>query len=100
MCGKKWGETSYYENYPVLSPDAADWIANFSLKGIGVDMISVDGTDSRDFPIHRIFLQKRILIIENLTSLEILVNRHVTFFCPPVKIENSAGAPARAFAVV
>jgi len=97
---QKWGEEAYFENFPVLSLEAAEWIAKFSLKGIGVDMISVDVTDTRSFPIHRIFLEKEILIIENLTALEELVNKDFTFFCFPLKIENSDGAPARAVALV
>ena len=96
---QKWGEEAYFKNFPVLSLEAAEWIAKFSLKGIGVDMISVDQTDTRSFPIHRIFLEKNILIIENLTALEGLVNKNFTFFCFPLKIENSDGAPARAVAV-
>jgi len=97
---KKWGQKSYFNNFPVLSTEAAQWIAEFSLKGIGVDMISVDRTDTRSFPIHRIFLEKNILIIENLTALEELVGKDFTFSCFPLKIENSDGAPARAVALV
>ena len=97
---QKWGEEAYFESFPVLSLEAAEWIAKFSLKGIGVDMLSVDVTDTRSFPIHRIFLEKEILIIENLTALEELVNKDFTFFCFPLKIENSDGAPARAVALV
>ncbi|MBW1899751.1 MAG: cyclase family protein [Deltaproteobacteria bacterium] len=97
---KKWGEAAYLKNFPALSIEAAEWIANFSLKGIGVDMISVDQTDTRNFPIHRIFLKKNILIIENLTALKELVNIDFTFFCFPMKVENSDGAPVRAVAQV
>jgi len=97
---QKWGEEAYFKNFPVLSLEAAEWIAKFSLKGIGVDMISVDVTDTRSFPIHRIFLEKEILIIENLTALEGLINKDFTFFCFPLKIENSDGAPARAVALI
>ncbi len=97
---QKWGESAYFKNFPVLSTEAATWIAEFSLKGIGVDTISVDRTDIRSFPIHRIFLEKNILIIENLTALEELLNIDFTLFCFPLKIENSDGAPARAVALV
>jgi kynurenine formamidase len=97
---KKWAEEAYFNNFPVLSPEAAEWMAGFSLKGIGVDMISVDRADTRSFPIHRIFLKKNILIIENLTALEELVNKDFMFSCFPLKIKNSDGAPVRAVAMV
>ena len=43
-------------------------------------------------------LEKEILIIENLTNLDKLLNREFEFNCIPLKIENADGSPVRAFA--
>ena len=64
-----WGSSSYYEGYPVLSSEAVSWLTHFHLKGLGVDMISVDAPDADDFPVHTQFLQNGVLIIENLARL-------------------------------
>jgi len=95
-----WHKDGYFEGYPVLSREAARWISRFRLKGVGVDMISVDRKGSTDFPVHRIFLAQSILIIENLTSLQALPDTGFYFSCLPLKFENSDGSPVRAVALV
>src|SRR5690606_27958069 len=37
-----WGEGGYFSGYPVLSSDAAEWLAARRLKGVGFDAISAD----------------------------------------------------------
>lgn len=93
-----WGTPEYYAGYPVLSSDAALWLAGFHLKGVGVDMISIDGPDSCDFPVHTILLEKGILLIENLADLSPLLGFPFTFFCFPLKIAKAEAAPLRAVA--
>jgi len=95
-----WHKDTYFEGYPVLSPEAATWISQFRLKGLGVDMISIDREVTADFPIHRILLEQNILIIENLTNLQGLPGMGFSFSCLPLKFENSDGSPVRAIAVV
>ena len=97
---KKWNTTEYLTDYPVLTAEAATWLAGFPLKGVGVDMISVDRTDTDTYPIHRIFLQKEILIVENLTNLAELPDMIFTFLCFPLKIQDADGSPVRAAAMI
>ena len=94
----KWGQENYFVDYPVLAADAARWLAGFPLRGIGMDMISIDRTDTATYPIHRIFLEKEILIIENLTNLAELPATIFTFYCFPLKIQDADGSPVRACA--
>jgi len=95
-----WGSSSYYEGYPVLSSEAVSWLTHFHLKGLGVDMISVDAPDADDFPVHTQFLQNGVLIIENLARLTLLL--HISFvFCGfPLKIIGAEASPVRAVALV
>jgi len=98
--GDLWGEEAYLTGYPVLSHDAATWIAGFSLKGMGADTISADEPESTTFPIHTIFLERDIVIIENLTNLRALPDTEFVFTCFPLKIEEADGSPVRAVALL
>ena len=92
-----WGSEKYFRGFPVLTEDAAVWIRGFGLKGVGVDMISVDDTDAETLVIHRVLLERSILI-ENLTNLGKLPETGFTFSCFPLKLENADGSPVRAAA--
>lgn len=97
---KYWGEPRYFGAYPVLTEAAARWLAGFPLKGLGLDAISVDATNSTTLPIHRILLARNLLVIENLTGLERLLGREFLFSCLPLKLEGGDGSPVRAVALV
>jgi kynurenine formamidase len=94
-----WGKPGYFEGYPVLADDAARWICGFGLKGIGVDMISVDAPDDTVYPLHKLFLGKEIIIIENLVNLSQLIRRTFMFSCFPLKIAGGEASPSRAVAI-
>jgi arylformamidase len=95
-----WGSPGYYTGYPVLSSAAALWLSGLHLKGIGVDMISVDASDSTDFPVHQQLLRNGILIIENIADLSSLLHTPFIFFGFPLKIAQAEAAPLRAVAFV
>jgi arylformamidase len=95
-----WGDARYFDAYPVLAPDAARWLAEAGLRGVGMDTISPDPVDSKELPIHNIFLAAGMIIIENLTNLDALPDRAFLFSCFPLKIKNGDGSPVRAVAMV
>jgi len=95
-----WGDPAYFEGYPVLSVEAAQWIGTLGLKGLGVDMISIDGPDTLEFPVHRIILGAGMVAIENLTALCQVGDAAFTFCCFPLKIEQADGSPVRAVALL
>ncbi len=97
---KHWGSAEYFAGYPVLSPDAAEWLARFDLKGIGVDMISVDEVDSTALAVHKAFLARNLLVVENLANLDMLIGKEFTFSCLPLKIAGADGSPVRAVAII
>ena len=94
-----WGTAAYFENYPVLSVAAADWLCRFDLKGIGLDAISADVAGSKNLPVHHRLLGRGIVIVENLTNLAALSGLDFTFSCLPLKIEQADGSPVRAVAL-
>ena len=95
-----WKSADYYEGYPVLSHEAARWLAEFNLKGVGVDTISVDAPDSHTLLVHKILLQKGSVIIENLVDLQLLLHRPFIFCGFPLKLANAEASPIRAVAIV
>ena len=94
-----WGEDDYFQDYPVLSGDGARWLCSFGLKGLGLDTISADRADTVDFEIHKRFLSRDIIIIENLANLDRLApNSSFLFSCFPLKFKGADGSPVRAVA--
>lgn len=94
-----WGNEPYFHGFPVLSEAAAHWLADFHFKGIGIDTISFDAHDSTDLPIHRIFLARNIVLIENLVDLDKIPGNEFILCCLPLKIAETDGAPVRAVAL-
>ena len=94
----KWKTDQYFDNFPTLTEDAASWLTNFKLKGIGLDHISLDEVSDLNLPNHKIVLKEEILIIENMTNLDALPDEFI-FQCFPLKIENADGSPVRAVAI-
>ncbi len=95
-----WGKPSYFTGYPVLSEDSVAFLAEFHLKGIGVDTVSVDRPESKRFQVHRRLLQHNIIIIENLTRLCVLPQSGFIFSALPLKILYGDGSPVRAIAMI
>lgn len=96
---KKWRTPDYKFDFPVLSSEAAEWLMQFNLKGIGLDTISIDETESTELPVHHIVLGNGLIIIENLTNLEELEGKTFNFSCLPLKIEEADGSPVRAVGI-
>jgi kynurenine formamidase len=96
----KWNGPEYRINFPVLSAEAAEWLIQFDLKGIGLDTISIDEVSSKELPVHHIILGNNLIIIENLTNLEELIGKKFTFSCFPLKFEEADGSPVRAVGII
>ncbi len=88
-------EPVYFEDYPVMSEEVADYLVECKVKMVGVDAGSVDNTDH--FPIHKALLGGNVLIIENLTNLDMLAGKEFTIYALPIKLDVD-GAPARVIA--
>ncbi len=91
---------SYFKGFPVLSSGAAEWLTGFKLKGVGVDMISVDPVESTDYCNHLIFFRNNMIIIENLRNTDHLLGLEFTLHVFPLKISGGDGSPVRAVAII
>ena len=95
---KKWGNNSYFSNFPAITKEAAEYLTSFQLKGFGVDTISVDHIENTDFDVHRVLLKNSLILIENLAHLDQISSGDLLAVLP-LKIESSDGAPIRAIAI-
>lgn len=86
----------YYENYPAIPEDVANFLVKKRVGIVGVDMCSVD---HEPFPIHKILLKNNMLIIENLTNLGQLEGKKFGVYAFPIKLQID-GAPVRVIAEV
>ncbi|MBW6536304.1 MAG: cyclase family protein [Mariniphaga sp.] len=93
---KFWGTPRYFENFPTPDSEAIEWLLNFSLKGIGFDVVSADLLKSITYPNHFNILGKGLVIIENLRFPDALTETQGRFFCFPLPYENADGSPVRA----
>ena len=94
---KKFGTDEYYENYPEISENFAKKIIELGVKIIGMDTPS---PDRAPFAIHKLLLENDVLIIENLTNLELLLEQaQFGVVALPAKFETEA-APVRVVAQI
>ncbi|MEI6855897.1 hypothetical protein [Psychrilyobacter sp.] len=95
MGGKK-----YFNGFPTLTIEAAKYLVEFNLKGIGIDAISIDPMESVNFDVHHILLKKDLVIIENLKNLKKLIDKNFELYIIPLKIKGLDGSPVRAIAKI
>ena len=96
---KLWGPDEYMQDFPVLSTEAALYLASFpDLSGLAMDTVSADPADSQDLPVHHILLREGKLIVENLANLDQLAGEHFLLSVLPLPFEKADGCPLRAVA--
>ncbi|MGE4297355.1 MAG: cyclase family protein [Desulfovibrionaceae bacterium] len=95
---RHWGADAYFADYPVLSEDAARWLAARGFKGLGVDAVSFDPVAS--LRNHSILLAAPMVLVENLANLAILPDMPFTFSCLPLPLAGADGSPVRAVALL
>ena len=87
--------------FPGYSAAAVDFILkNRKVAAIAIDTASIDPGNSKDFPVHRLWLGANKPGFENVANAEKLPAKGATIFCIPMKIGNGSGGPTRIFAVV
>ena len=99
------GASAYWEcGWPHLARSAVDYLASKPIKAIGVESFDPDSVDlnnlaAAEFPAHRSFLPKGILVIENLTNLDQIPGNRCFVIALPLKIEGASGSPLRVIAI-
>lgn len=96
---RKWGKEDYFTGYPVLSREAAEYMAGFEfLQGVAMDTLSADPADSADCPVHKALFAGGKIIVENLCNLDSVQGRNFLLCCLPLKYSGADASPVRAAA--
>jgi kynurenine formamidase len=93
---ERWGQNTYFEEHPSLSLEAADLILSWGIHLLGIDFPMLD---YYPFPAFVRLLKHNVLVVQNLTNLEMLVANKVDFLAIPLRILNGEGSPVRAIAI-
>lgn len=86
--------------FPGFSKEATDYLAELGAASIGVDTLSLDPGNSKDFAVHFSWLPGGRFGIENLANLDKLPPAGATIFIGAPKHKTGTGGPARIIAVV
>ncbi len=97
---KRWGTPDYFEPFPSFTAEAIGLLGEMNIKGIGIDVISIDPIDAQVLNNHNIYFQHDRVAVENLKNLDQLLGKEFTFCCFPLKLNNGDGSPIRAAAIL
>lgn len=93
---RQYGQKNYFEDFPTLTQEAAEFLASKKLRLLGMDT----PTPSYDYyEVHHILLSQEIVIVESLANLDQVPDEFV-FIGFPLNIEGRDGSPIRAVGVV
>ena len=88
-------------HFPGFSAEAARFLANDrNIGAIGLDTLSLDYGQSKDFLAHRIFGESNTPGFENLANLNSLPTKGFRVIALPMKIGGGSGAPLRIMAEI
>ncbi|CAB4045640.1 cyclase [Paramuricea clavata] len=68
------------------------------IKGVGMDVRSIDQGQSKDYFAHRILSSNKLFSLENVANIEKLPSKGAIVYVSPMKIKGGSGGPARIFA--
>jgi arylformamidase len=85
------------EKFVGISGDGAEWLVEKKIELVGIDYLSI-APYHQSIPTHRALLAPGIIIVEGL-NLSSIKPGFYTFYCLPIKLVGSDGAPARAILV-
>lgn len=107
--GRFWTNYDRYKNqdvrgtmhFPGVSSEAARYLVDErNVRGMGIDTLSIDPGNSRDFAVHHVLNGAGRYILENVGRLDELPPRDFYLIIAPIKVETGTGGPTRIFAVL
>lgn len=88
------GDTAFHRDFVALTVDAARWIVDHGIVLVGIDYMSVEQYDTRDYAVHVTLLERNVVIIEGL-DLRAVQSGQYNMVCAPLPVVGAEGAPAR-----
>lgn len=97
--GKRWGEADYFTGFPGMSADLAERLAAAPVALVGLETPTLHPVWEEDARLHRLLLERGIVLVENLTNLEALPERF-GLAALPLPLRGLDGSPCRVVAWV
>jgi len=93
---KHWGFNDYYTHYPYLSESLIKFICNLPIKGIIVDLPSLDKFGDNSFRNHKLIFKKNLIVVESAVNLNKLPENNLfQVYAFPLKLLNAEASPCR-----
>ncbi len=88
----------FVEDYVAIDREAAEYLVEIGVEMVGVDYLSVEPFEDKEFNIHHTLLGADMILVEGLLLSGVEPGEYF-LACLPLKLEGSDGAPARAILV-
>lgn len=92
------GREEFAEDYVGISLDGAEYLVEIGVETVGVDYLSVEPFEDKEFNTHHTLLGADVVILEGLLLGGVEPGEYL-LACLPIKLAGSDGAPARAVLV-
>ncbi|MGA7217805.1 MAG: cyclase family protein [Candidatus Sulfotelmatobacter sp.] len=99
-----FGDMKFYDEYPFLSEQAAQWLVDSGVKLIAMDTPSPDNPAHsrgapKDSPNHKVLLGAGVVLVEYVANLKSLTAPEVELIVMPLKLKGCDGSPVRCVAI-
>lgn len=88
------GMDRFREDFVSLTEDAAEFLIEKGVKLVGIDYLSIDMFDAGTLPVHKLLLNREVVVVEGLDLSKVPPGDY-ELICLPLKILGVDGAPAR-----
>ncbi len=85
----------FASDWVYVGADTASWCAERKLGLVGIDYVSVDGSEDTGYPAHHAILGAGALVLEGI-DLGAISPGSYTLLCFPLKLEGCEASPVRA----
>ena len=104
----RWPDAQKYRNqdaqgkmhFPGFAAEAAKFLIERKVSGLGCDTLSIDHGASPDYAVHHMALGSGLFQLENLADLSELPEAGAFLIVAPIKLDGGSGGPVRVFAVL
>ncbi len=97
-----WSQPKKYHNslvFPSICPDAAKFLLERQITGIGIDTLSPDCDEKGSF-VHALVLGANKYIVENIANAQEMPATGASIFIMPLRVQGAAESPVRLAAVI
>ncbi len=88
----------FTEDYAAISREAAEYLVEIGVETVGVDYLSVEPFEDKEFNTHHTLLGADVVVLEGLVLAGVEPGEYL-LACLPLKLAGSDGSPARAILI-